>query len=178
MSRTTLVAWLYRCQSSRAFPREAGEAFFGALAGAPRVIVSDADNALALAMRSVFGKSEVEHRLCEWHLARKPRYHFPEEPLADRQDPITRALWDAFHSTNAWTRLEHAICAEHEHQPLTLAIKWLDTYGQIAKAQIPTRNPHGINSTGPVRADPARDRPPDSRPRRLVEQPHPPGQPA
>ncbi len=61
--------------------------------------------------------------------------------------------WDAFHSIEAWTRLEQAIQAEHlsgEHGPLTLAIKWLDTYGQIAKAQIPTRDPHGINSTGPV----------------------------
>ena len=81
------------------------------------------------------------------------RYHLPEEVLADRQHPITRALWDAFHSIEGWTRLEHAIQAEHlsgEHGPLTLAINWLDTYGQIAKAQIPTRDPHGINSTGPV----------------------------
>ena len=128
----------------------AWETFFEALNGAPRVIVSDADHALALAIRSVFGESGIEHRQCEWHLVRKLRYHLPEGVLADREHPITRALWDAFHSTEAWTRLEDAIRAEHEHGPLTLAIKWLDTYGQIAKAQIPTRDPHGVNSTGPV----------------------------
>ena len=101
----------------------------------------------------VFGESGVEHRQCEWHLARKLRYHLPEEVLADREHPITRALPDAFHTLEGWLTLEHAIRAEHttgKHGPLGLAIKWLETYGQIAKAQIPTRDPHGINSTGPV----------------------------
>ena len=37
-----------------------------------------------------------------------------------------------------------------EHGPLALAIKWLDTYGQLAQAQIATRDPRAINSTGPV----------------------------
>lgn len=131
----------------------AWEAFFGALNGSPRVIVSDADHALALAVGSVLGDSGVEHRQCEWHLSRKLRYHLPEEILADRAHPITRALPDAFHTTEAWAALEQAIRAEHsgaEPRPLTLAIKWLETYGQIAEAQIPTRDPHGINSTGPV----------------------------
>jgi hypothetical protein len=131
----------------------AWEAFFGALDGAPRVIVSDADNALALAIRGVFGESGVEHRLCEWHLGRKLRYHLPDQVLDDREHPITRALRDAFHTPEAWTALEDAIRAEHahgEHGPLDLAIKWLSTYGRIAQAQIPTRDPHGINSTGPV----------------------------
>lgn len=131
----------------------AWEAFFGALQGAPRVIVSDADNALALAVSSVFGDAGIEHRLCEWHLARKLRQHLPDEVLADPRHPITRALADAFHTPDAWERLDHAIRAEHlsgEHRPLALAIKWMDTYGQIAAAQIPTRDPHGVNSTGPV----------------------------
>lgn len=149
----------------------AWEAFFEALDGAPRVIVSDADNALALAIRSVFGEA-VEHRLCEWHLERKLRYHLPEHVLADRGHPITCALRGAFHTTDAWTQLEEAI-REHEDGPLILAVKWLDTYGRIAKAQIPTRDPHGINSTGPV-ADPPRNRPADRRSRRLVHQPDPP----
>jgi hypothetical protein len=37
-----------------------------------------------------------------------------------------------------------------EHGALALAIRWLETYGQIAKAQNTTRNPFGVNSTGPV----------------------------
>jgi hypothetical protein len=127
-------------------------AFLGALEGAPKVIVSDADNALALTIRNLFGET-VEHRLCEWHLGRKLRQHLPDEILAQRTHPITVALLDAFHSLERWDRLEHAICAEHtngEHRPLGLALKWLDTYGQVARAQIPTRDPSGLNSTGPV----------------------------
>jgi Transposase, Mutator family len=131
----------------------AWENFFGAIDGAPTVIVSDADHALALAVQSAFGESGIEHRQCEWHLGRKLRYHLPEPVLANREHPITRALRDAFHTPEAWTRLEDAIRVEHttgEHGPLGLAIKWLETYGQIAEAQIPTRDPHGINSTGPI----------------------------
>jgi hypothetical protein len=131
----------------------AWESFLGALDGAPTVIVSDADHALARAVQSVFGESGTEHRQCEWHLGRKLRYHLPDPVLANREHPITRALRDAFHTLEAWTRLEDAIRVEHttgEHGPLGLAIKWLASYGQIAKAQIPTRDPHGINSTGPV----------------------------
>lgn len=131
----------------------AWEAFFGALGGAPKVIVTDADKALALAVKSVFGDAAVEHRWCEWHLGRNLRQHLPDEILADRRHPITQALPDAFHTLKAWDRLEHAIEAECRyglHSPLALAVKWIDSYGQIAKAQIPTRDPHGINSTGPV----------------------------
>ena len=127
-------------------------AFFGALEGAPKVIVSDADNALTLTIRKLFGDA-VEHRQCEWHLGRKLRQHLPDEILAQRTHPITVALLDAFHSLERWDRLEHAIRAEHshgEHRPLGLALKWLDTYGQLARAQIPTRDPSGLNSTGPV----------------------------
>ncbi len=144
---------VWRLEPSGRKDQAAWEAFFGALGGAPRVIVSDADNALALAIGGVFGESGVEHRLCEWHLGRKLRYHLPDPVLADREHPIMRALRDAFQTPEAWTRLEDAIRAEHahgEHGPLALAITWLSTYGRIAQAQIPTRDPHGINSTGPV----------------------------
>ena len=130
----------------------AWQAFFGALEGAPKVIVSDADNALALAIGNLFG-DRVDHRQCGWHLGRKLRQHLPDEILSQRTHPITIALLDAFHSLEAWDRLERAIRAEHaggEHRPLGLAVRWLDTYGQIARAQIPTRDPNGLNSTGPV----------------------------
>jgi hypothetical protein len=142
---------VWRLEPSARKDVAAWQAFFGALEGAPKVIVSDADNALTLTIRNVFGE-EVEHRLCEWHLGRKLRQHLPDEILADRGHPVSRALFDAFHNLEAWDRLEHAIRTEHtqgEH-PLGLAVKWLDTYGQRARAQIPTRDPNGLNSTGPV----------------------------
>jgi hypothetical protein len=100
------------------------EAFLGALDGAPKVIVTDADHALALAIKSVFGET-VEHRLCEWHLGRNLRQHLPDEILADRWHPITKALPDAFHSLKGWERLEQAIEAERTlglHRPLALAV--------------------------------------------------------
>lgn len=146
------VPRVWRLEPSARKDLTAWAAFFSALEGAPKVIVSDADNALALTIRNLFG-DEVEHRQCEWHLGRKLRQHLPDEILADRSHPISRALLDAFHSLEAWDRLENAIRAEHtqgEHRPLGLAIKWLDSYGQIARAQIPTRDPNGLNSTGPV----------------------------
>jgi ABC-type oligopeptide transport system ATPase subunit len=98
------------------------------------VIVSDADHALARAVQTVFGDAGVEHRLCEWHLGRKLRYHLPDEILADPQHPITRAVPSAFYSPQAWATLERAIHDEHENRPLKLAVKWLETYGPIAAA--------------------------------------------
>jgi hypothetical protein len=147
------VSRVWRLEPFTRKDQAAWEAFFGALEGAPKVIVTDADNALALAIKGAFGEVGVEHRLCEWHLSRNLRGHLPDEILADRWHPITRALSDAFQTLEAWERLEQAIEAERtygQHRPLALAVKWIDSYGQIAKAQIPTRDPHAINSTGPV----------------------------
>jgi hypothetical protein len=146
---------VWRAQPYAHKDQAAWEAFFGALDGAPHVIVSDADNTLALAIDSAFGDALAEHRQCECHLGRKLRDHLSDEILADPRHPITRALTDAFHRQRAWNALDEAIRDEHasgEHRPLTLAlaVKWLETYGQIAEAQIATRDPYGINSTGPV----------------------------
>jgi len=146
------VPRVWRLEPSARKDVAAWAAFFGALEGAPKVIVSDADNALALTIRNLFG-DEVEHRQCEWHLGRKLRQHLPEEILSDRSHPISIALLDAFHHQQAWDKLEHAIRTEHTegaHRPLGLAVKWLDTYGQLARGQIPTREPNGLNSTGPA----------------------------
>jgi len=80
------------------------------------------------------------------------------------------ALPEAFRSPGNWRRLERAIAAEHadgKHGPLPVAVNWMDTYGQRAKAQIATRDP--TQSTPPARrAGPARDRAPDRQPRRVV----------
>jgi len=143
---------LWRLEPSPRKDQAAWEAFFGALEGSPQVIVSDADNALACAIGSVFGDTP-EHRLCEWHLGRKLREHLPEEILEDRAHPITRALPDAFHTPQSWKALLGAI--DHEHscgQSLTLALRWLERYGPRIAAQVATRNPKNPGSTGPVEA--------------------------
>jgi hypothetical protein len=131
----------------------AWEAFFRCLDGAPRVIVSDADHALACAIETVFAEARPEHRLCEWHLGRKLREHLPDPILEDHEHPIARALPGAFHTIEAWETLLAAIDAEHahgEHGPLTIASRWLDTYGDRVRAQIATRDPNQPNATGPV----------------------------
>lgn len=137
-----------------AFPRKdqaAWEAFLGALDGAPQVIVSDADKALACAIDTTFAAAAPEHRLCEWHLGRKLRDHLPDGLLADHTHPITRALPGAFAGPRAWRELTHAIDAEHtggEHGPLTLTLNWLATYGPRIAEQVATRDPRGPHSTG------------------------------
>jgi hypothetical protein len=128
------------------------EAFFGALDGAPEVIVSDADHAMACAIQSIFGE-DTEHRLCEWHLSRKLREHLPDTILGNHQHPISRALPHAFASPRAWEQLVGAIEADHnagEHSSLTLATRWLQTYGLRIQTQVANRDPNRPNSTGPV----------------------------
>jgi hypothetical protein len=143
-----------------AFPRKdqaAWEAFFGALPGVPRVILSDADHALACAIDGAFADAErtPEHRLCEWHLARKLRQHLPDTVLEDPEHPITRALPNAFHTPQSWAELTDAIEAGHARSPdgqFTLAVRWLATYGPRIEKQTATRDPRGPHSTGAVEA--------------------------
>jgi hypothetical protein len=143
------VPRLWRLEPFARKDQAAWEAFFGALAGAPSVIVSDADHALACAIESVFGAAAPEHRLCEWHLGRKLREHLPGEILADREHPITRALGSALHTPADWRALVDAI--DDTHGPsLTVAGRWLERYGNRIAAQVATRNQGGPNSTGPV----------------------------
>jgi hypothetical protein len=142
---------LWRLEPFGRRDQAAWEAFFGALEGAPRVIVSDAEGALACAIESVFGDQAPEHRLCEWHLGRKLREHLPDALLADRAHPITRALPDAFRTPAHWSTLVEAIADKRSGgQLLVLAERWLARYGDRVAAQIATRNPGGPNSTGPV----------------------------
>jgi hypothetical protein len=146
---------LWRLEPFARKDQSAWEAFLGALAGAPRVIVSDADHALACAIGTVFADEAPEHRLCEWHLGRKLRQHLPDTLLEDPADPIARALPGAFHTPQAWRDLVDAIETEHvggPHGPLTLAVRWLATYGPRAAAQIATRDPRDPHSTGAVEA--------------------------
>ena len=56
----------------------------------------DAEAAVARAVLFADFGEQVEHRICEWHLERKLRYHLPEALLADRGHPLTRALDGAF----------------------------------------------------------------------------------
>lgn len=142
---------LWRLEPFARRDQAAWEAFFGVLEGAPRVIVSDADKALACAIESAFGDSAPEHRLCEWHLGRKLREHLPDELLADYDHPICRALPGAFRTPVGWKALVEAIADEHSGgQSLILAQRWLSLYGARIEAQVATRDPGGPNSTGPV----------------------------
>jgi hypothetical protein len=125
------------------------EAFFGSLAGAPKVIVSDPDHALTAAIESVFGEAGTEHRLCEWHLGRKLREHLPASILDDRRHPIARALGDALRSPGGWRALVAAIEAEPAAER-SLALGWLQRYGARIAAQVATRDPAAPHSTGPV----------------------------
>jgi len=146
---------LWRLQPFARKDQSAWEAFFGALRGAPRVVVSDADHALACAIGTAFAAAAPEHRLCEWHLGRKLREHLPDVVLEDPEHPIARTLPGAFHTPWAWRELVDAIETEHtqgRHGPLALAVRWLARYGPRAEAQIATRDPQAPQSTGAVEA--------------------------
>jgi hypothetical protein len=142
---------LWRLEPFARKDQAAWEEFFSSLEGAPEVIVSDADHALACAIRSVFGERGPEHRLCEWHLGRKLREHLPEEALEDRSHPVARALPGAFRSPEQWEALLAAIDAEPPGgHSMALARSWLERYGKRIAAQVATRDPARPNSTGPV----------------------------
>jgi hypothetical protein len=148
---------LWRLEPSARKDQAAWEVFFRALPGVPKVIVSDADHALACAVEGAFAGTPQapEHRLCEWHLSRKLRQHLPDEVLQDPAHPITRALPNAFHTPQAWRDLMDAIAAENDSDDdysLTLTLGWLETYGARVEAQIATRGPEGSYSTGAVEA--------------------------
>jgi hypothetical protein len=129
----------------------AWEEFFGACEGAPEVVVSDADTALACAVVSAFGTVGTEHRVCEWHLGRKLREHLPDPVLEDGGDPIARTLPGAFRSTEGWRALVEEIAARAPREPsLGLAHSWLGRYGPRIAPQVATRDPARPNSTGPV----------------------------
>lgn len=129
----------------------AWEEFFGSCGGAPGVIVSDADTALACAVASVFGAAGTEHRVCEWHLGRKLREHLPDAVLEDRANPLTRSLPAAFRSEEGWRGLVDEIAQGASREPsFGLAQSWLDRYGSRIAAQVATRDPTRPNSTGPV----------------------------
>lgn len=146
---------LWRLEPFARKDQSAWESFFGALGGAPRVIVSDADHALACAINTAFADQAPEHRLCEWHLGRKLRQHLPDALLKDSAHPITRAVPGAFRTPQAWHELVDAIKTERAggtHGPLTVARRWVETYGPRVEAQIATRDPRGPHSTGAVEA--------------------------
>ena len=142
---------LWRLEPFARKDQAAWEEFFSSLEGAPGVIVSDADHALACAIRSVFGETGPEHRLCEWHLGRKLREHLPEEVLENRSHPVSRALASAFRGPEQWETLLCAIAAEPPGgRSMALARGWLERYGERIATQVAARDPGSPNSTGPV----------------------------
>jgi hypothetical protein len=149
--RSSQAPKLWRLEPFAHKDQAAWEEFFSSLEGRPRVVVSDADHALACAIRSVFGEAGPEHRLCEWHLGRKLREHLPEAALEDRSHPVGRALPGAFRGPEQWEALLVAIDAEQpDGHSMALARSWLERYGERIAAQVANRDPATPNSTGPV----------------------------
>ena len=98
---------------------------------------------------SAFGERGTEHRICEWHLGRKLREHLPDPVLEDRgnrspgHSPAPCAPRRGGRPRTM--RSEQRYTSPHS----VLAQSWLERYGRIA-AQVATRDPTRLNSTGPV----------------------------
>jgi hypothetical protein len=123
------------------------KAFLGRLAGAPELVVSDMDSAIARAVVELF--PEAEHRWSEYHLKRSITRTLPEGVAADRSHPVTQALEFAFTAVPNYAAFERALKAAAAAEPgFKLALKWLDRHGPRSAAQASTRTLAGPNSTG------------------------------
>jgi hypothetical protein len=121
--------------------------FLGQLEGAPEVVVSDMDSAIARAVAELF--PTAEHRWSEFHLKRSARNALPEWVLADAAHPIMKALELAFTAVPNYRAFERAVkLAAAANSDFSGALKWLDRHGPRAVAQAATRTLTGPNSTG------------------------------
>jgi hypothetical protein len=98
-------------------------------------------------------KPAPELRLCELHLRRSL-----ENALAPLEGqpahPVMRAVRHARFDHRNWAHFEAQARASHQHtSPLLPALtRWLDSYGELAGAQLQTRSSLGPNSIGTVEA--------------------------
>jgi hypothetical protein len=123
------------------------KAFLGRLEGAPEVVVSDMDSAIARAVAELF--PEAEHRWSEFHLRRSITRALPEAVAADASHPATQALEFAFTAVPNYRAFERAVKAAAAAEPGFLgALKWLERHGPRVVAQASTRTLAGPNSTG------------------------------
>jgi hypothetical protein len=121
--------------------------FLGRLPGAPHVVVSDMDSAIAGAVAELF--PEAEHRRSEFHLKRGITRALPEAVAADASHPITKALESAFTAVPNYAAFERAVKVAATTEPAYQgALKWLERHGPWVVAQASTRTLSGPNSTG------------------------------
>jgi hypothetical protein len=117
------------------------------LAGAPEVVVSDMDSAIARAVVEL--SPAAEHGWSEYHLKRSIARTLPEGVAADRSHPVTQALEFAFTAMPNYAAFERALKAAAAVEPaFKVALKWLDRHGPRIVAQASTRTLTGPNSTG------------------------------
>jgi hypothetical protein len=123
------------------------KAFLRRLPGAPEVVVSDMDSAIARALVELFPKAE--HRWSEFHLKRSAGNALPEWVLADPAHTVTQALDFAFTAAPNYRAFERAVKQATVSEPdFGGALRWLDRHGPWIVAQASTRTLIGPNSTG------------------------------
>jgi hypothetical protein len=123
------------------------KAFLARLPGAPQVVVSDMDSAIARAIAELF--PEAEHRWSEFHLKRSLKNALHDRVLADAAHPVTQAFEFAFTAVPNYAAFERAVKAAAAIEPgFEGALKWLERHGPRIVAQASTRTLTGPNSTG------------------------------
>jgi hypothetical protein len=123
------------------------KAFLGRLEGAPEIVVSDMDSAIARAVVEQF--PTAEHRWSEFHLKRSVANALPERVLADAAHPVTKALEFAFTAVPNYRAFERAVReAAVSQSDFRGTLKWLNRHGPRIVAQANTRTLTGPNSTG------------------------------
>lgn len=123
------------------------------LDGAPDIIVSDGGQPITGAVARVW--PDTETRRCEYHLARNLTEALPRDVQRDRDDPLHEALTGATWSLDTWeaflttlTTLQNR--AHREPEVFTNALTVAAKLDPVIRGQLPTRQPTGMNSTGPL----------------------------
>jgi hypothetical protein len=123
------------------------KAFLGLMPGAPEVVVSDMDSAIARAVAELF--PDAEQRWSEFHLKRSAVNALPERVLVDAAHPVTKALEFAFTAVPNYRAFENAVKEAAGSEPdFGGALKWLERHDSRIAAQASTRTLTGPNSTG------------------------------
>ena len=149
---------VWRLEASPVKDAAAFERFCRALQSAPRVVISDMDNATRLGMTHAFadhGGWPPDMRIGDWHLGRALRRRIPDGLAADPAGPVMQRLGPALHTPARWQAFVDAVEHEHRartHGPLTGLLRWIDDHGALVEHQAATRDPLVPNSTSPVEA--------------------------
>ena len=148
------------------------KAFLGRLEGAPEIVVSDMDSAIARAVVELF--PTAEHRWSEFHLKRSVANALPERVLADAAHPVTKALEFALTAVLNYRAFERAVReAAVSRSDFMGTLKWLDRHGPRIVAQASTRTVTGPQLDRRLRGRIGTDLQAARRPYRPHDQPRP-----